>query len=94
MIAKSFIQNDSVLDQHGKEWLCDVKLSDNNLVIKPDGYNKEYPFILSRDKVFLNNINGKLKSMGVKVKLSGTIEEVNEEVIIKNCRVLNKVINK
>ena len=55
-----------ILDSRNKPWECDLIIDGRVIVLEPKGYSKTWPFILQRDKIFLDNALEELKKMGMK----------------------------
>ena len=52
---KSAFKLEGVLDSLGKSWNCNCEVEQGSICISPLGYNKHYPFILSKDDKFVKN---------------------------------------
>jgi len=62
---KSLFKIEKVGDSAGKEWTCDCEVEKGFIVVNPIGYNDQYPFILSKDKLFVNNVKERLYDVGI-----------------------------
>ena len=69
MVRKSKIKSafkiDKVLDGAGKEWICQCEVEKGLVVVEPVGYDSMYPFILSKDPLFVKNVKEKLYEVGI-----------------------------
>ena len=54
-----------VTDSKGKTWNCDFEVDGIVIVVNPIGYNKQWPFKLTKDETFVNNVKEEFKKMGM-----------------------------
>lgn len=54
-----------VKDSNNKTWNCNIEVDGIVLVVNPIGYNDQWPFMLPKDRVFVDNIKQELKKLGM-----------------------------
>jgi len=62
---KSRCTVDNVLDKLSKSWTCEIEISEGLISVQPIGYNKWYPMILNKDRVFVRNLKNALYNIGI-----------------------------
>jgi hypothetical protein len=70
----------TIVDSRNKTWECDVTIDGRVIVLEPKGYNKTWPFILQKDKIFLNNVVQELKKMGMKKNVRQYNKETEDTI--------------
>ena len=76
---KSAFKLEGVLDSLGKSWNCNCEVEQGSICISPLGYNKHYPFILSKDDKFVKNLKDRLYDIGI-YKLEVETDEIGDIV--------------
>jgi hypothetical protein len=69
-----------VSDKFGKEWSCHLEVDNGTLIVHVQGYTKQYPLILSQDKIFVENVNSKLHEIGYTGNVKPLLTDLDERV--------------
>jgi len=69
-----------VSDKFGKEWSCRLEVDSGTLIVHVEGYTKQYPLILSQDKIFVKNVNSKLHEIGYTGNVKPLLTDLDERV--------------
>jgi hypothetical protein len=69
-----------VSDRLGKEWSCHLEVDNGTLIVHIEGYTKQYPLILSQDKIFVKNVNSKLHEIGYTGNVKPLLTDLDERV--------------
>ena len=73
-----------VSDKLGKEWSCHLEVDNGTLIVHVQGYTKQYPLILSQDKIFVKNVNSKLHELGYRGNVKPLLSDLEERVEFSN----------
>ena len=73
-----------VSDKLGKEWSCHLEVDNGTLIVHVQGYTKQYPLILSQDKIFVKNVNSKLHELGYRGSVKPLLSDLEERVEFSN----------
>ena len=68
MITSKF--ESDISDHMKKKWNCTIEVKPGAITVIPNGYDREYPVNLSRDKLFIENSKKAIHEAGIFAELT------------------------
>jgi len=68
MITSKF--ESDISDNMKKKWNCTIEVKPGAITVIPNGYDREYPVNLSRDKLFIENSKKAIHEAGIFAELT------------------------